>query len=233
MTPRTTVQQLESDFADAMQRMYVVGNGLARLRAEIDHETGGASGATAGGNLPGSPAASGPPPFHAPPAPVSWYQREGAVTRVLAIAGAVVTLAGIAMLLVIAVQQGWFGPPARVAAGAVIAMVLAAAGVHGAVRDRRAGRPVGSAPVALVATGAATAYLDVVAVTSGYGWLPPGLGLVLAGVVALAGLELARRWSSEPLAVLLVLGAAILAPVVADDAFAWPVAAFLALLAIT
>ncbi|MGL5930683.1 MAG: DUF2339 domain-containing protein [Dermatophilaceae bacterium] len=247
MTPRTTVQQLESDFADAMQRMYVVGNGLARLRAELDREAVGVSQAAAGGNLPRSPASSGPPQFHAPPAPASsgppplhappatvfWYQREGAVTRALAVAGAVVTLAGIAMLLVIAVQLGWFGPPARVAAGAVIAMVLAAAGVHGAVRDRRAGRPVSSAQVALVATGAAAAYLDVVAVTSGYGWLSPGLGLVLAGVVAFAGLELARRWSSELLAVLLVLGAAVLAPVVADDAFAWPVTAFLALLAIT
>ncbi|MGL5816730.1 MAG: DUF2339 domain-containing protein [Phycicoccus sp.] len=292
MTPRTTVHQLESDFADAMQRMYAVGNNLARLRAELDREAVGAPGSAAAPDEPGhvspNPApvpphgggvtvagsgasASGPgrmapvpgssatptpagaphrpaaavgtsrarpvPPSlpmppHPPWSPVPWYQREGAVTRALAIAGAVVTLAGIAMLLVIAVQQGWFGPPARVAAGAVIAGALVATGVLGAARDRREGRPVGSAPVALVATGAAAAYLDVVAMTSGYGWLSPGVGLGVAGAVALAGLELARRWSSELLAVLLVLGAAVLAPVVADDWSDWPVTAFLAVLAI-
>ena len=44
---------------------------------------------------------------------------------------------------------------------------------------------MGSAPVALVATGAAAAYLDVVAVTSGYGWLPPTAGLLLAGAAML------------------------------------------------
>ena len=58
--------------------------------------------------------------------------------------------------------------------------------------------------MALVATGAAAAYLDVVAVTSGYGWVAPGVGLVLAGLVALGGLHLARRWGSELLAVLIV-----------------------------
>ena len=38
MSHRTSVLQLESDFADAMNRMYAVGNGLARLRSEIDRE---------------------------------------------------------------------------------------------------------------------------------------------------------------------------------------------------
>ena len=45
------------------------------------------------------------------------------------------------------------------------------------------------------------ARLDVVAVTSGYGWVAPAPGLVLAGLVALGGLHLARRWGSELLAV--------------------------------
>ena len=38
MSHRASVLQLESDFADAMTRMYAVGNGLARLRSEIDRE---------------------------------------------------------------------------------------------------------------------------------------------------------------------------------------------------
>ena len=42
MSHRDSVRQLESDFADAMNRMYAVGNGLARLRAELDREAAGA-----------------------------------------------------------------------------------------------------------------------------------------------------------------------------------------------
>ncbi|WP_377644751.1 DUF2339 domain-containing protein [Oryzobacter terrae] len=266
MSHRTTVHQLESDFADAMARLYSVGNGLARLRAELDVEAARAAAAPvpaaparpvppvpapatasstpfapappavpAGGWVPpAAPPAGGWAPPAAPPAPpgVPWYRREGRVTAALAIAGAVITMAGVAMLLVLAIQQGWFGPGARVAAGAVLAAVLVALGVRGGeadLRTTRDGARVGSAPVALVATGVAAAYLDVVAVTSGYGWVAPGVGLVVAGVLALAGLQLARRWDSELLAVLTVAGAAVLAPVVAGD-FGWVVSAFLAVL---
>ncbi|HYN65953.1 MAG TPA: DUF2339 domain-containing protein [Ornithinibacter sp.] len=246
MSNRAAVHQLESDFADAMNRLYAVGNGLARLRSEMDREAAAAmppaqpapstSRPAAAVVRPTSPAAPAVPPpprgVAAPPAaPVPWYRREGAVTRVLAVAGAVITMAGVAMLLVLAAQQGWFGPPARVAAGAVLAAVLVWLGVRGGEADRRGGASVGSAPVALVATGAAAAYLDVVAVTSGYGWVVPGVGLVLAGLVALGGLHLARRWDSEMLAVLLIVGAAGLAPVVAGGD-GWVVSAFLGVLCV-
>ena len=262
MSHRTSVLQLESDFADAMNRMYGVGNGLARLRSEMDREdaAGAPTAATvpspapgvagtapvaaasvptsAAGIAPAAPAWSppGPPaapaPLTVPRAPqAAWYRREGAVTRVLAVAGAVITMAGVAMLLVLAAQRGWFGPGARVAAGAALAAALAWLGVRGGESDRRAGRAVGSAPVALVATGAAAAYLDVVAVTSGYGWVAPAAGLALAGLVALGGLDLARRWGSDLLAVLLVLGAAVLAPVVAQGG-GWVVSAFLGVLCV-
>ena len=241
MSHRTSVLQLESDFADAMTRMYAVGNGLARLRSEIDREdaVGLAPRAAHPAPVPPVPAAPvAPGALAAPPLratsltpPVAWYRREGAVTRVLAVAGAVITMAGVAMLLVLAAQRGWFGPGARVGAGAALAAVLAWLGLRGGETDRRAGKVVGSAPVALVATGAAAAYLDVVAVTSGYGWVAPAPGLVLAGLVALGGLDLARRWGSELLAVLLVLGAAALAPVVAQGG-GWVVCAFLGVLCV-
>jgi hypothetical protein len=272
MSNRASVHQLESDFADAMNRLYAVGNGLARLRSEIDGEEAVGSPAPAGARSgaprvtraapaaaapgptaapvsapavapatpawsPSAPSAAPPPtappqPFAAPRSPqVAWYRREGAVTRVLAVAGAVITMAGVAMLLVLAAQRGWFGPGARVAAGAALAAALAWLGVRGGESDRRAGRAAGSAPVALVATGAAAAYLDVVAVTSGYGWVAPAPGLVLAGLVALGGLHLARRWGSELLAVLLVAGAALLAPAVAQGG-GWVVSAFLGVLCV-
>jgi len=272
MSNRASVHQLESDFADAMNRLYAVGNGLARLRSEIDGEEAVGSPAPAGARSgaprvtraapaaaasgptaapvsapavapatpawsPSAPSAAPPPtappqPFAAPRSPqVAWYRREGAVTRVLAVAGAVITMAGVAMLLVLAAQRGWFGPGARVAAGAALAAALAWLGVRGGESDRRAGRAAGSAPVALVATGVAAAYLDVVAVTSGYGWVAPAPGLVLAGLVALGGLHLARRWGSELLAVLLVAGAALLAPAVAQGG-GWVVSAFLGVLCV-
>jgi hypothetical protein len=248
MSHRTSVLQLESDFADAMNRMYAVGNGLARLRSELEREDAvgapspaavppsaprvGAAAPASGPAWSPHGASAPPPPPLAPREPqLAWYRREGAVTRVLAVAGAVITMAGVAMLLVLAAQRGWFGPGARVAAGAALAAALAWIGVRGGESDRRAGKAVSSAPVALVATGAAAAYLDVVAVTSGYGWVAPAPGLLLAGLVALGGLHLARRWGSELLAVLLVLGAAVLAPVVAQGG-GWVVSAFLGVLCV-
>ncbi|WP_299445782.1 DUF2339 domain-containing protein [uncultured Phycicoccus sp.] len=260
MTHRDDVLRLEQEFADAMQRMYTVGNGLARLRADLEQQDARRQAAPAaplppmtatpppvsqaGAAAPaGAPAAAGPsvppgpgvppplPPTAVLPAPEPWYRREGAVTRVLAIAGAVVTLVGVALLLVLAARQGWFGPEARVAAGAALAVVLAGLGVRGGTRDRADGRPGGTSSVALVATGAAAAYLDVVAVTALYGWVPSGVGLALCVAVAVAGLGLARRWSSELLAVLMVAGAAVLSPVVADGP-GWLVSAVLAVLAV-
>ncbi|GIL36626.1 hypothetical protein PDTK01_27010 [Phycicoccus sp. DTK01] len=159
-----------------------------------------------------------------------WYRREGAVTRVLAVSGAVVTLSGVAMLLVLAVRHGWFGPGARVSAGALLAGLLGGLGVRGGARDRDRGSPAGSAPVALVATGAAVAYLDVVAVTALYGWLPASVGVVLCLAVSALGSLVARRWGSELLAVLLVGGGGLFAPVVAGRAD-WVLAAVLAVLA--
>ena len=171
MTHRDTVHQLEAEFADAMNRMYAVGNGLARLRAELDRESTGsprpqpaptpvaqAASAPAGPvSTPSTAAAalamaSGTGPAAPPVAPPSvfarpdtvrsepWYRREGAVTRALALTGAVVTMAGVAMLLVLAAQQGWFGPVARVSAGALLAGVLAAVGVRNGEAELRLGR---------------------------------------------------------------------------------------------
>ncbi len=257
MSTQDDVRRLEGEFAEAMQRLYAVGNGLARLRTDLDRGTAPAPASrTAAGPspaaapLPSTPSVAPRPTPAAPPASASpvtapagpgapaptarprpWYRREGAVTRVLAVAGAVVTLAGIAMLLVIAVRYGWFGPGARVVAGAVLAAVLAVLGARqGATELTRSDR-VGAAPVALVATGSAAAYLDVVAMTAGYGWVPPLAGLALSGGVAVAGLWLARRWSSELLAVLMVAGAAAFSPVVAGGT-GWVLSGFLGVLAL-
>ncbi|WP_169795311.1 DUF2339 domain-containing protein, partial [Kribbia dieselivorans] len=94
---------------------------------------------------------------------------------------------------------------------------------------RRTGR-VPSA-LGLTATGIAAAYLDLVAATAVYHFIPTVVGLSLAAVVAVAGLAIARQWSSELLAVIVVLGVAMLAPAIGADRHG-VVATFLVLLTI-
>ncbi|MEV6770655.1 DUF2339 domain-containing protein [Nocardia sp. NPDC051030] len=164
-----------------------------------------------GGAL-GQPAYRGgkPRPVREPRAP--WWQREGVISRVLAVAGVAVTLIGVVMLLVLAAQAGFFGPVPRVIAGALFsgALVGVAMRVH-----RKVGGQVGA--IALAATGIAGGYLNVVAVTTIYGWLSPAVGYVVAFGIAAGGVALALHWRSQALAVLVVLGAALLSPVVTTE----------------
>ncbi|MGK8485241.1 DUF2339 domain-containing protein [Nocardia asiatica] len=149
------------------------------------------------------------PPGARPPVPhTPWWQRDGVISRILALAGVAVTLIGVAMLLVLAAQAGFFGPVPRVVAGAIFSVALVGAGMR--VFGRTGGRVGG---IALAATGIAGAYLDVVAVTAIYHWLHPVLGLAVAFGVAAAGVGLAMQWRSQPFAVLVVLAAAALSPV--------------------
>ncbi|MCQ4121120.1 DUF2339 domain-containing protein [Rhodococcus tibetensis] len=165
------------------------------------------------------PVAQAPPPVQFRPAPIPpprvarepWWQRDGVISRILAVAGVGVTLIGVVMLLVLAAQAGFFGPGLRVAAGAILSVVLVVLGTR--VLGRPGGRVGG---IALTATGIAGAYLDVVAVAVVYHWLLPALAMVVALGVAGVGVALAVRWASQPLALLVVTGAAVLAPVLTD-----------------
>jgi len=103
------------------------------------------------------------------------------------------------------------GPAPRVIGGAALASALIGAGM---LLRRRQGKNIGA--VALVATGTAGLYLDVVAATAFYGWLPVWTGLLLGLAIAALGLVLAHRWDSETLAVLAVLGAAVLSPALTE-----------------
>jgi hypothetical protein len=83
--------------------------------------------------------------------------------------------------------------------------------------------------VALAATGVAALYIDLIAVTTVYGWLSPPPALILAGVVAGAGLMLARRWDSQHLGLLVLVPLLVLAPVVTDGVTLLLIAFLLAL----
>ncbi|MEU4313466.1 DUF2339 domain-containing protein [Nocardia sp. NPDC024068] len=157
--------------------------------------------------IPSRTSAPGNDPGGPPPTP--WWQREGVISRILAVAGVGVTLIGVVMLLVLAAQAGIFGPIPRVVAGGVLAAALVGAGMR--VYHRAGGRVGG---IALAATGFAGAYLDVIAMTTIYDWLAPVPGFVAALGIAAAGVGLAMQWRSQALAVLVVTGAAVLAPIV-------------------
>ncbi|MBC7310085.1 MAG: DUF2339 domain-containing protein, partial [Tetrasphaera sp.] len=153
----------------------------------------------AGPALPSAPAVTGP----------RWWERPGAVAKVLGAVGAVVTLVGVALLLAIAIRAGIFGPLPRVVSGALLAAVLLGAAV--AVR-RRSPNTVGAE--ALAATGLAAAYLDVLAASALYDFIPGAAGLVLAALLAVGTFLLARAWNSQLLAVLAAAPPALLAPAV-------------------
>ena len=134
---------------------------------------------------------------------------EGWIGKLLAVAGVAVTLVGVVLLLVLAAQAGLLRPEFRVAAGGGLAVALVAVG---AWLYRRPGGRVGA--IALAATGVAAAYMDVIAVTTIYGWVSAPVGLVVAAIIGGGGLTLARRWDSQHLGVLVLVPLIVLAPVV-------------------
>jgi hypothetical protein len=125
------------------------------------------------------------------------------------VAGVAVTLIGVVLLLVLAAQAGILRPESRVAAGGALAAALLAAASW--MNARRGGRVGG---IALAATGIAAAYVDVIAVTTVYGWLPAPAGLVLGAVIGGGGLTVARRWNSQALGLLVLVPLTVLAPIV-------------------
>jgi uncharacterized membrane protein len=135
--------------------------------------------------------------------------KEGAGSRVLAWVGGGVTLLGVVLLLVLAVQRGWLGPLPRVLVGAAFGLALTGTGLW--LHRKPAGR---TGAFALAATGIATLYLDAVAATSLYGYLPVLAGLALGLAVTVGGLLVAVRWESPLLASAVVIGCVVCAPMI-------------------
>jgi hypothetical protein len=152
-----------------------------------------------------------PPPAWLPPRePREWELPDaGVIGKILAVAGVAVTLVGVVLLLVLAAKAGLLRPEIRVAGGTALAAALVGVGV------RLQGRPGGRiGAIALAATGIAAGYLDVIAATSIYRWMPAAAGLAIAAAVGAAGLALARRWNSEHLGLLVLVPLLGLAPVI-------------------
>lgn len=181
---------------------------------------------------PQYPYAGGHPWSYPAPPPVTVpkpaERRQNWIGKALAAVGVGVTLIGVVLLVVLAAQAGLLAPPVRIAAGAVLAVGLIVA-AHW-LFSRPGGR-VGA--IALAATGIAAAYIDLVAVTTVYHWIPAPAGLVLSTVIAGGGLLLTRRWNSEQLGLLVLVPLIVLAPVVVGEFSLLLVGYMLALSAVT
>ncbi|MFI9008616.1 DUF2339 domain-containing protein [Actinosynnema sp. NPDC053489] len=129
----------------------------------------------------------------------------------LAWVGGAVTLLGVVLLLVLAVQRGYLGPLPRVLGGAGLGGALVGLGLR--LHRTPAGR---TGALALAATGIAVLYLDVIAATSIYAYLPGGGGLAVGLLIAGGGLLLALRWDSPALAIGVVAACALCAPVLTE-----------------
>ncbi|WP_436501553.1 DUF2339 domain-containing protein [Actinokineospora sp. HUAS TT18] len=136
---------------------------------------------------------------------------DGAGSRLLAWIGGAVTLLGVVLLLVLAVQRGWLGPLPRVLVGAAFGMGLVGTGLW--LYRTPAAR---TGAFALAATGIAVLYLDTIAASALYGFLPVVVGLTVALGIAVGGLVLAVRWDSALLGAAVVLGCAVCAPMITD-----------------
>ncbi|GGU20468.1 DUF2339 domain-containing protein [Lentzea flava] len=158
-----------------------------------------------------------PPPQQpwAPPQPrESLFEKlgkDGAGSKLLAWVGGAITVLGFVLLLILAIQRGWLGPLPRVIGGAVFSGALVGIGIW--LHRNPAGR---TGAFALAATGFAGLYLDVIAATSLYEYLPPPVGLVVGLGVAATGVVLALRWDSQTLAVGVVAACAICAPILTE-----------------
>ncbi|QGK71881.1 DUF2339 domain-containing protein [Allosaccharopolyspora coralli] len=168
----------------------------------------------AAGNSPGIPPRNQQTQERTRRTPMSRLRRDDVMSRLPAWAGAAVTLLGVVLLLVMAVQQGWIGPLGRVIGGAGLGVALLAC----AGRVRRSGETGRAGAFALAATGIATLYLDVLAATVLYAQLPLLVGWCAALAIAGGGLWLADRWTSQTLAVGVVLGCAGCAPLLVFSA---------------
>lgn len=122
--------------------------------------------------------------------------------------GIAVTLMGVALLLTLAWQYGYFEPPAQIIAATLLSLGLSGGGLYIHTKDAaNIGAP------ALLATGIASAYLTVFIATGYYHFLPAFAGLLIAGAIAVDGLWLGRVWRQQWVAVPTLIGVIVLATV--------------------
>lgn len=144
-----------------------------------------------------SPTGSAPPPKlpEAPREPREprepWWRNEKAIIKIIAIFGGLITAAGIAFFVAVAIQSGLIGPAGRVVLAYLLATVLAVA----AVRAHRRQAPLAGV-TALIATSLAAAHLTTMSMSYLLDWIPVAATLVIMLPFAAVGLY-GARWTKS------------------------------------
>ena len=141
---------------------------------------------------PEPPAAAPAPPAPAARPKISLEERFG--TQWVVWAGGIALALGGFFLVRQAIEQGWFGPGARVLLAGAVALALIGAGEWTRRRELQtglAGLPKAHIPSVLTAAGTTIAYADVYAAYALYGFIGPTAAFLLLGVVALGTLAAA------------------------------------------
>lgn len=138
----------------------------------------------------------------------SWADTSG--LKALGWVGGAVTVLGVVMLLVVAIQQRLLTPEARVGIGAGLAAILV---IGGYLLRRKESQTV--VAVILVCTGLAVGFLTIVGATRLDNPLTAGAAHVLSVIVVAVAVGIALRWRESWLAGAAFAASALLAPVVA------------------
>jgi uncharacterized membrane protein len=160
------------------------------------------------------------PPPQAPrrPAPAMSFEEQFGTQWVVWIGGLALALGGF-FLVRYTIEQGLIGPRVRVTLGALLALVLIAAGEWSRrteIKSGFGGVPAANIPGVLTAVGTTVAYADVYAAYALYGFLGGAAAFVLLGLVALATLA-AALLHGPALAGLGLVGAYVTPMLVASD----------------
>src|SRR5438067_5297877 len=132
--------------------------------------------------------------------------------KALAWAGGIVTVLGVVFFFVLAVNRGWIGPGMRVAFGA-----LASAAVLGGGLGLRGRYGETYSSLAAAGAGIAGGYATLLAATALYDLVPKPLALLLASLIATAGVAVSLAWRAQIVAAIGLVGATVVPALVAFD----------------
>src|SRR6266550_7408278 len=132
--------------------------------------------------------------------------------KALAFAGGVVTLLGVVFFFVLAVNRGWVGPGMRVTFGGLASAAVLCAGLW---LRRRYGETYSS--LAAAGAGIAGGYATLLAATALYDLVAKPVALVVATLIAAAGVAVSLAWRTQTVAAIGLVGATLVPALVAFD----------------
>ena len=168
----------------------------------------------------GAPSAPPKPPRRGPAELARDWELVG--PRGFAIVGGAVTALGIILLFVLAANNGWITPSMRVLIGVGVSALAIGAGFWARARYEQMQVSLGAAGAGIAGT-----YACLAAATARYDLVPDWLALPLAAAIAAVAVVIAVTWSSQIVAAIGLLGAALAPGLQAiDTGMTWAAAAF-------